>query len=393
MKKKLVACLLCTALTLSLGACGSSQSDTDTEAGTEVAAVNVEETTEDSSGSTDSVSSLDIEVDPEACVSSLADYSNIQVSLTDDYAVTDDDVDYIITNILANAGLDTREITDRTTVLDGDIVYVDYTGYLDGETFDGGSATDVMLEISDSNGYITGFTDGLIGAEVGSTISYPVTFPEDYGVDTLNGQEVTFEFTIYGIYEEVTMDNMTDELVEENFGDYYDVHTSQEMIDYVHDYLRSEMISSYIENYMLDNSTVDVPADYLAARLDEYQASYAETYYGDEETMEAYMELYGTTLEEVREVWEENLASTISLELIFHLIAIREGFEIDEDEFQVYVQNFVDNANYGFTDEQDVYESFGNGDAEKGEEYVQEMYLMNRALNFVIDSATVVEEE
>lgn len=389
MKKKFVVCLLSAALALSVGACGSSQ--TDTEAGTETSSA--DETGTETLDNTTGVSSLDIEVDPEVCVTSLADYSSIQVSLTGDYAVTDEDVESIISTILSNSGLNSREVTDRTTVQDGDYVYVDYTGYLEGEAFDGGSATGTMIEISDSNGYIPGFTDGLIGAEVGSTIECPVTFPEDYGVESLDGQEVIFEFTIHAIYESVTIDNITDEVVEDNFGEFYEVHTRQELIDYVKDYLRTQMISNYIENYMLDNSQVDVPEDYLEARLNEYQTAYAETYYGDEATMESYMALYGTSLDEVRESWKENLTSTIKLELIFQLIAIREGFEIDEADFQAYVQNFIDNVNYGFTDEQSVYESFGNGDTEKGNEYVEEMYLMNQALNFVIDNASIGEDE
>ncbi len=389
MKKKLVVCVLSAALALSVGACGNSQ--TDTESGTETSSAS--ETGAETSNGTAGVSSLDIEVDPEICVSSLADYSGIQVSLTGDYAVTDEDVEYIISTILANSGLDTREVTDRTTVQDGDYVYADYTGYLDGEAFDGGSATGAMIEISDSNGYIPGFTDGLIGAEVGSTIECPVTFPEDYGVETLDGQEVIFEFTIYAIYESVTIDNITDEVVEDNFGEFYEVHTRQELIDYVKEYLRTQMISNYIENYMLDNSQVDVPEDYLEARLNEYQTAYAEAYYGDEATMESYMALYGTSLEEVRESWRENLTSTIKLELIFQLIAIREDFETDEADFQTYVQNFIDNANYSFTDEQSVYEGFGDGDSEKGKEYVEEMYLMNQALNFVIDNSSIEEDE
>jgi trigger factor len=382
MKKKLAAAVLCAAMVISVSACGSS-SDTNTEA-EESTAVAVEST----ESAEETVSSLDIEVDALACVTTLADYNGINVSLTGDYAVTDADVEDIIDSILSNAGIDTREVTDRTTVQDGDLVNVDYTGYLDGEAFDGGSATDTLVEISDDNGYIDGFTDGLVGAEVGTTIDCPVTFPEDYGSDTLDGQDVIFTFTINGIYENVTIDTLSDDAVEENFGDEYDVHTAQELWDYVHDYLVDQAISNFIEDYMLENSEVTVPEDYLEARLDEYQDSYATSYYGDLETMETYMEYYGTTLEEVRETWREYLDSGIRLELIFEAIAIKENMEVDDEGYDEYLQSII--SSYS-SDEETIYENFGNGDAEKGKAYVQRMYLMNQALDFTIENANVEE--
>ena len=55
----------------------------------------------------------------------------------------------------------TEEVTDGT-VETGDTVNIDYTGYIDGETFEGGSATGADLTIG-SNSFIDGFETGLIG--------------------------------------------------------------------------------------------------------------------------------------------------------------------------------------------------------------------------------------
>jgi FKBP-type peptidyl-prolyl cis-trans isomerase (trigger factor) len=393
MKKKSAAAILCAAMVISVSACGSNDTNTEMEEST-AAAVDSTESGEAA------VSSLDIEVDALACVTSLAEYTGITVSLTGDYEVSDETVEYYVTYLLSNAGIDTREVTDRTTVQDGDYVNVDYTGYLNGETFDGGSATGADIEISDDNGYIPGFTDGLIGAEVGSTIDCPVTFPEDYGVDDLNGQEVIFTFTINGIYEEVTIDNISDETVEENFGDSFDVHTAQELKDYVRDSLVDQAVSSYIEEYMLENSEVTVPEDYLEARLTEYQDAFVSNYFGDEATMESYMEYYETTLEEYLDSYityyysdyttlRDYLESNIKLELIFEAISIRENFEVDDEGYEAYLDSIM--SSYS-SDEQSVYESFGNGDTEKGKNYIQKMYLMNQALTYAIDNANIEEE-
>lgn len=97
------------------------------------------------------------------------------------------------------------ETLDRTAgveVKSGDTVNIDYTGTIDGREFDGGSTngqgTSLLLG---SGSYIDGFEDGIIGHKVGETFDVNVTFPENYGVDSLNGKAAVFSVTINGVYK------------------------------------------------------------------------------------------------------------------------------------------------------------------------------------------------
>lgn len=74
---------------------------------------------------------------------------------------------------------------------DGDLLVVDFVGTIDGEAFDGGSATDAELVIG-SGRFIPGFEEQLIGAKPGGKVTVKVTFPEDYQVDTLKGKAAEF---------------------------------------------------------------------------------------------------------------------------------------------------------------------------------------------------------
>ena len=89
------------------------------------------------------------------------------------------------------------EITEGT-VADGDTVNIDYKGYLNGKAFDGGTGVSYDLTIG-SNTFIEGFEEALIGCTIGETVDIKVTFPKDYGVDELNGQETTFTVTINAV--------------------------------------------------------------------------------------------------------------------------------------------------------------------------------------------------
>lgn len=90
-----------------------------------------------------------------------------------------------------------------TVAENGDKVNIDYTGYMDGEKFEGGSTdgqgTDLVLG---SGSYIDGFEDGVVGHKVGETFDLNLKFPDDYKVNTeLAGKDVTFEVTLNGVYK------------------------------------------------------------------------------------------------------------------------------------------------------------------------------------------------
>jgi len=80
-------------------------------------------------------------------------------------------------------------------VEDGDMVVGDFIGRIDGVPFEGGAASDAQITVG-SNQYIPGFEQQLIGAKGGDTVTVKVTFPEDYGVDTLKGKNAEFEVTV-----------------------------------------------------------------------------------------------------------------------------------------------------------------------------------------------------
>ncbi|MGN0362304.1 MAG: FKBP-type peptidyl-prolyl cis-trans isomerase [Bilifractor sp.] len=96
----------------------------------------------------------------------------------------------------------TLDKTAGTVVKAGDTVNIDYTGYLNGEAFDGGSTNGAGTDLELGSGtYIDGFEDQVEGHKVGETFDIEVTFPENYGVSDLNGKKVTFTVTINGVYK------------------------------------------------------------------------------------------------------------------------------------------------------------------------------------------------
>ena len=253
MKKRIIALMLCMTTVLAFNGCGNAKTQ-DTEQSTENAKVTY-----------NGPSSAQMDIDLEKQVSKLADYKGIDVTISGNYDVTDEGVEKNILSLLPYYGIAGIEIKDRDTVQEGDYVKVDYTGYLDGEAFDGGSATDVMLDVDNNydvtnqNPYIDGFCDGMVGSKVGSEISTDVTFPDNYN-EKLGGKKTTFKIKIKGIYEPVTMDTLTDDMVADAFSA-QNISTKKDLKEYVRKVMESQAKNSKsqatineVEDYMIENT-------------------------------------------------------------------------------------------------------------------------------------------
>jgi len=78
---------------------------------------------------------------------------------------------------------------------DGDQVLVDFAGKVDGEAFEGGTASDVEIVLG-AGQFLTGFEDQLVGAAPGQGRTVTVVFPADYAVEALRGKTGVFEVTV-----------------------------------------------------------------------------------------------------------------------------------------------------------------------------------------------------
>jgi trigger factor len=81
-----------------------------------------------------------------------------------------------------------------------DRVTLDFTGIMDGEAFEGGTASDIPLVLG-SDTMIPGFEEGLVGAKVGDKPVLELKFPEDYRVEHLAGKDVSFEIEVKAVAE------------------------------------------------------------------------------------------------------------------------------------------------------------------------------------------------
>ena len=111
------------------------------------------------------------------------------------YEASDADIDEALKNLASQNRTYETKGGKAPKAADGDMVVMDFVGRIDGEAFEGGSATDAQLVLG-SGQFIPGFEEQLKGVKSGDTKTVSVSFPDDYGVAHLAGKPAEFEVTV-----------------------------------------------------------------------------------------------------------------------------------------------------------------------------------------------------
>ena len=139
----------------------------------------------------------------------LGEYKNLGLE-KDSVEVTDADVEERLDSLLSRqAEWQIKEGESKK----GDIVVIDFKGFIGDEAFEGGEAKGYELELG-SGSFIPGFEEQLEGKVAPVDTVVNVTFPENYQVADLAGREAKFEVTVHDVKEKV-LPELTDEFVKE----------------------------------------------------------------------------------------------------------------------------------------------------------------------------------
>jgi trigger factor len=131
---------------------------------------------------------LDLEVLPEI---SMPDFAAIRLSRLK-ATPGEEQVDAALENIIRrNAELIE---TEARPAAKGEVLVCDFVGRIEGEEFQGGSATDMPIEVG-GQGFIPGFTEQLEGMAPGEERLVKTAFPVGYGAAELAGKDAVFTVT------------------------------------------------------------------------------------------------------------------------------------------------------------------------------------------------------
>lgn len=193
-KRKLFASAAILAMAIMAAACGKKTETKESEkaSGSEVSASTL---TEDSP-EVKELEALKVPAEPklsEMGKITLPDLKGITVTVEPLETVTTEEVDQAIQKTLEQNPTAVKDASKE-----GDTVNIDYSGTINGEKFDGGTAEKQDLKLG-SGDFIPGFEDQLIGKKAGDEVTVKVTFPESYGNTELAGKDAEFAVKIHEV--------------------------------------------------------------------------------------------------------------------------------------------------------------------------------------------------
>ena len=127
-------------------------------------------------------------------------------------SVTDEEVDAEIQRRLQKAAKTENSKTGK--VENGDTINISFVGKIDGKEFEGGSSESTDITVGTTQ-MIDGFVEGLIGKNVGDSVTLNLKFPDDYGKTDLQGKAVEFKVTINS-KKKISVPKLNKEFVKKN---------------------------------------------------------------------------------------------------------------------------------------------------------------------------------
>lgn len=127
-------------------------------------------------------------------------------------SVTDEEVDAEIQRRLQKVAKTENSKTGK--VENGDTINISFVGKIDGKEFEGGSSESTDITVGTTQ-MIDGFVEGLIGKNVGESVTLNLKFPDDYGKTDLQGKAVEFKVTINS-KKKISVPKLNTEFVKKN---------------------------------------------------------------------------------------------------------------------------------------------------------------------------------
>jgi trigger factor len=312
----------------------------------------------------------------------LGQYKGIEVEKVE-YNVTDKDVEDALKRIQERYA---RWVAvEGRPIKEGDLVTLDYEGFVDGQPIKDGSAQNYALEVG-SKSFIPGFEEQLIGLNAGDEKEIKVTFPEDYGIEELKGKEAVFKVKIHDIKEK-ELPELDDEFAKdvsdfETFEE-YKVHLREVLEREAQNQAREQMEEQLLSQ-VVEGAKVDIPDVMVEREIDNMLSNFELGLYYRGLTLKRYLELTGTSMEDLRAQYRQEAYTRVKTGLVLEKIAKVEDIEVTQEDLDKELEGLANQFNITVEEARKRYA--------EGLERRKDELLTRKTIDFLMDNAVIVDK-
>ena len=269
----------------------------------------------------------------------VADYIGLAVE-KNVKTVSDEDVDAEI-NAMLNRNA--RECTRDGAAENGDVVDIDFEGFVNEVAFEGGKAEHYMLTLG-SGSFIPGFEEQCVGHAAGEEFDVNVTFPEEYGAEELAGKAAVFKIKLHEVkYKELP------ELDDEFAKDVSEYDTLDELKASIRDGKQKQadqQAELELENALVDmvveKMEGEIPQAMYEDRMDEMVNDFAFRVEQQGLKLEQYLQYMGQTIEDFRASFMPQAEKQVKIRLALEAVAAAEKIEVTEEEYDAKINEMAE---------------------------------------------------
>lgn len=230
----------------------------------------------------------------------------------------------------------------------GDKVNIDYSGSIDGEVFEGGTAAGQVVTAG-TNEFIDDFLYQIIGHKPGENFDVEVTFPETYPQNPdLAGKDAVFAIVINHV-ETYTYPDFDDAFVEEHYGETLGIKTAAGLKAYIEKNIIAGQLNDYIDDYLYNNSEVsEIPEAVIEHQKNLITANYEDTaaQYGVDVQTLLTMTGETRTLDEIIEESSAQFESMGKDVLLYQAAAEKLDLTVSNNDIADYFENVSGSRDY-----------------------------------------------
>ncbi len=276
---------------------------------------------------------VQIFVKPEVTVEN---YKGVEVKV-EDPEVTEEEIE----NFLNQEREKSARIIDASdrAVQNGDIVSIDFEGFVDGVAFEGGKGEDYDLTIG-SGTFIDTFEEQLVGLNVNDEKTVEVTFPENYGQADLAGKPAQFKCKVNDIKT-----RELPELNDEFAGDVSEFDTLDEFKADIKKNLtnrKTQELSYKKENdimeALIEATEITVPLIMVENQINSQIRAFEAQLKQQGMELGQYLQFLGQDEKQLRDMYREQSEKQVRGRLILEAIAKAEGFEVNDSDVDAEIE-------------------------------------------------------
>ncbi|MBQ9032733.1 MAG: trigger factor [Parasporobacterium sp.] len=286
----------------------------------------------------------------------------------------------------------TREMNSRRVPVEdrpaqnGDIVNIDFEGFVDGNAFEGGKAEGHTLTLG-SGTFIPGFEEQIEGKNLGEEFDVNVTFPEDYQAENLKGKAAVFKCKLNDIkVKELPEldDEFASEVSEFDTLEEYKADIRKNMEE-----ARAEEAKRAAKNQLVDEAVEKAEMIIPGPMVDLEASQVAQNFQMRMESqginMDQYFQFTGMTPEKFMEDAKTSAEKNIKSRLVLEAVAAAENIEVSDEDLENEIRKMAESY-------QMEYDQLNKIISDDERENMKLDVLISKAADFLYDNGVAVDK-